>query len=196
MRSGFWLKEAAMNRQKLIQWLISTGLILLLVVGCSAPAAAPTQPIATPTPLPPTATHIPPTPTPEPSLCPPKPGSGVGLYAGTKDFPIPEVFGTVATLVKEGPPIELKDEKIEVRLVKAYYAGYVVSEKYVQPAEGGVQELHIAGKKVALVSNDISTGCIDTKEYGAMPILFSSSLTSESVILIMTSGQLEKLNKP
>ncbi len=47
-----------MNRQKVLPQLIGTGLILLFVVGCSAPAAAPNPLAAAPTPLPSTATPI------------------------------------------------------------------------------------------------------------------------------------------
>ncbi|MGB8644315.1 MAG: hypothetical protein WCF84_03710 [Anaerolineae bacterium] len=70
-----------MNCQKLLPQLIGAGLILLFVVGCSAPAAAPTQPVAAPTqpvavptPIPSTATPIPmpptTTPLPKPTLPP------------------------------------------------------------------------------------------------------------------------------
>lgn len=54
-----------MNRQKLLQQIISFGLVLLFLVGCSNPTLDPPTPIPqtiTPTPIPPTST-LPPTPT-------------------------------------------------------------------------------------------------------------------------------------
>lgn len=52
--------------------LMSVGLVLLLLVGCGAPVAAPTSvsPTATATLLPPTATLAPPTSTPKPAITP------------------------------------------------------------------------------------------------------------------------------
>ncbi len=55
-----------MKHQRLHQRLIGIGLMLLVLVACTAPATAPTQPIATAEVLAPTATPAPPTPTPVP----------------------------------------------------------------------------------------------------------------------------------
>ena len=60
-----------MKHQRYLQWLMSTGLMLLFLVACTAPTVTPTQPIATAEPLAPTVTPAPPTSTPVPSTATP-----------------------------------------------------------------------------------------------------------------------------
>jgi hypothetical protein len=60
-----------MSFQNLLVWVISSQIVVLLLVGCSAPPAAQLAP--TETPIPPTATSIPPTDTPVPPTATPAP---------------------------------------------------------------------------------------------------------------------------
>jgi hypothetical protein len=62
-----------MSRQKLLQQMIGMMLVMLLLVGCGAPAATSVPPTATP--VPPTPTPVPPTATPTPAGPRPQPGA-------------------------------------------------------------------------------------------------------------------------
>lgn len=119
--------------------------------------------------------------------------SAQGMYSGTKSHPMPVIWGEVAKLSKDGAPIKIEDKKIEVKLVKVYYEGEVVAGGLAKPTSGEVQEAFIGDKKVTLEKSDIGTGYLNTKEFGKIAILFSSSLTSDYCVLAVNDTQLQKI---
>jgi len=135
----------------------------------------------------PAAASVPPASEPEIPLCPPT----LDMYGD-----IPAIQGTVMEVTSFGPPLELKNTDLAIRLVDVYYSGIIVAANVVRPAEGEVQELYINETKIELASTDISSGCISTVEFGSMPILFDANLMGGSSALVMTPGQIEKLNLP
>lgn len=96
-----------MKHQKYVQRLMSTGLMLLFLVACTAPVVTPTQPLApsellaaTATPAPPTATPVPPTATPVPPTPTPVPPTATPSAPPTEETP-----ATIeVTPTKSAPP--------------------------------------------------------------------------------------------
>lgn len=125
------------------------------------------------------------------SLCPPPAAEGPGVYAGNEAAPWAEMQGVVMKVIDPNPPIELEQTTIPVRFVKVYYSGIVVATGLVQPVEGEVEKLYIGSKNVELSSTDFSSGCIQTKEYGSMPILFSANVYNFYGMIVMTEDQLK-----
>jgi hypothetical protein len=119
-----------MSYQKLLQQMIGVTLVMLLLVGCGAPAATPTPvvivvtatpqptptpivivvtatPQPTPTPVPPTATPVPPTATPVPPTSTPIPPTATPV----PPTPTPTVVASIVS--KDGEALDITDVHLE-----------------------------------------------------------------------------------
>jgi len=118
-----------------------------------------------------------------------------GTYAGSEKHPVPVVRGLVAEIVEKGPPMKLAPLDIPVKLVKAHYAGPVVTGGLVKPTEGGAQEAYVGDMKLTLIDNSVSDGTLNTKEFGRLPVFFSSSLVMTGCVVAFPEKELVKLRK-
>ena len=102
--------------------------------------------------------------------------------------------GNVAKLVKDGKPPEFELTKHQARIVDSYQQSVVVGGGYTKPIGGELKELRIDGSKIELRDQRFSDGTINTKPFGPVRVLFSSSLTGSGFVLIMTEDQLKTLD--
>jgi len=120
-------------------------------------------------------------------------GFAQGVYWGSKAAPLHYFNGVVAKLIKPGDSPKIEETKTEVKLVKAYYRGDLLSSGLAKPIEGGAEEAFIGGVKLTLKSKEFSKGALQTEEYGDILLLFDPNRLK--CILAMTPEQLAKLDK-
>ena len=102
--------------------------------------------------------------------------------------------GTVVTMIEEGPPAKFGETKIEIELINVYYDGIVAGGGFVEPRNGGIEEVHIGGKKVTLTRNDFSEGYIHTEEFGNIKVLFTANVLQTCALLIATPEQVTQIS--
>ncbi len=188
-------KEVYMQCLRSLNKLLAV-IAVLLLIACRASGLS--QNTSTPTLIPPTVVSTsPPTNTPPTSnvLCPPPKAEGPGVFLGSSSAPMPEMDGVLVKAMSTTPPINLVATDIKIKLLKVYYRGQVTGS-YVQPSEGSVETLFVGDKNIEMVSGDFSSGCIRTKEFGFMPILFDANMFGGGGYLVVTPEQFDQLNKP
>lgn len=117
-----------------------------------------------------------------------------GVYWGTKGAPMPYFLGDVMKIVKKGPPIQMEETNIAVKLVRAYYRGNIIQGDLAKPIDGAVEEVFIGDTPIALKSKDISNGFLQTEKYGDIQILFPANLLR--CYLLVTEEQLRSIKTP
>jgi hypothetical protein len=115
---------------------------------------------------------------------------GAGVWSGSKSQPIPSISGVVLRIIEPGPPIKFETTGRMARLVKVYYMGEVVQRGLAKPTAGNVGELYIGDENVKLKCGDISTGYLQTEDYGDVLLFFLPSVSTEKCFVAMSPQQL------
>jgi hypothetical protein len=102
--------------------------------------------------------------------------------------------GTVVTMIKDNPPSEFGQTKIQMEFVDFSYDGIVAGGGFVEPANGAIKEVHIGGKNITLTRNDFSDGSIHTEKFGNIKVLFTANLGQECALLVATPEQVTQIS--
>jgi hypothetical protein len=117
---------------------------------------------------------------------------------GTESNPWRTLSGSVATLVQEdeGGSITFRTVGIPAAMRKIFYRGREMTGGYAKVKEGKVGELTVGGLKLELNANELPEGALDTKELGAVRLMFRTPMNfDEGFFLILTDKQLSDLRE-
>ena len=137
-----------MSCQKLLQQMVGMTLVMLLLVGCGAPAATPVSeaPAATATPVPPTATPTPVPPTPTPTPVPPT-ATPTPVPPTATPTPVPPT--ATPTPVPTPAVIAGIDHPVDVLGIDLLFVEAAVYDSYTYP--GGSQTVNAGANEKLLV---------------------------------------------
>lgn len=88
-----------------------------------------------------------------------------------------------------------EETKFNATLKDYNYDSLIAGAGIAMPIDGNIGEFLIEDHKLTMKENKFKGGVIQTNELGNVRILFSSSISSEGFIALLTSEQLKKLEK-
>lgn len=105
--------------------------------------------------------------------------------------------GNVVKIVKDEDKSvpKYEDTKYNAKLKDYNYEAVVAGGGFAKPDAGNIGEFLIEDIKLTMKQKKFMSGAIETEELGKVRILFSSSLTTEGFIALLTDEQLKNLDK-